>query len=327
MSNQYIPFHVSEDTYVPGDVTSQAISKVHAFLNRKKAFLAELSQKDRKKYLSKQAKLFSSLREEHRPSLEDGQHFVSYRESLPFGNGHACLQDMFRRLANENDIREEETGTLQDAAIVGSIVERVRNVIHNDSVRARANVSQEVAPMTASGNRHVWRPESLYFTKLSQLQEAQVLFAKPNLEDIDRWTSVVVQDVNLGESEEDLNAALAEKIAKAEAKAAEKQEKEALRKTQQEAKDSEKASKTAEKAKLAQLKADAKKAVEMMTASEAIKRASETQALVDAQRALTLPPVTDEMKAAIARARHEQGKLESETSQRTLTESNGSVAA
>ena len=327
MSSQYIPYHVHSDVFVSSEVTGEAIKKVWAFLNRKKAYLAEMSQKDRKTYLKKQGRLFSNLREEHRPSVEEGQFFVTYNESLPFGNGHLTLQDAFRRLANESDIRDSETGTLLDAAIVTAITERVRAVLHDPKVRARTNIAYEVAPLTSDKNPHRWNPSALYFTRLEKLEAASSMFSKSSAEEVDRWTTVQVADISLGEDEksqaEDLAARVQAKVEKlqaqatekeakdsaraaaTQAKAMEKEEREAFRRTQQEAKAS-------EKARLAQLKADAKKAVAMISASEAIAKAEETRALVDAQRALTLPPVTPAMKEAIARAHKEEGKLEEE---------------
>ena len=326
MSSQYIPYHVHSDVFVSSEVTGEAIKKVWAFLNRKKAYLAEMSQKDRKTYLKKQGRLFSNLREEHRPSVEEGQFFVTYNESLPFGNGHLTLQDAFRRLANESDIRDSETGTLLDAAIVTAITERVRAVLHDPKVRARTNIAYEVAPLTSDKNPHRWNPSALYFTRLEKLEAASSMFSKSSAEEVDRWTTVQVADISLGEDEksqaEDLAARVQAKVEKLQAQATEKEAKdsarrEAFRRTQQEAK-------AREKARLAQvhwlppgiqadeLKADAKKAVAMISASEAIAKAEETRALVDAQRALTLPPVTPAMKEAIARAHKEEGKLEEE---------------
>lgn len=328
MSSQYIPFNVHSDIHVPSDVTGQAISKVWSFLNRKKAYLAEMSQKDRKTYLKKQARLFNNLREEHRPSLEDGQHYVSYNESLPFGNGHLTLQDAFRRLANESDVRDQETGTLLDAAIVTSITERVRAVLHDKKVRDRTNISSEVAPLTSDKNPHRWNPAALYFTRLEKLEAAQSLFAKSSAEEVDRWTTVQVADISLGD-EEDLAARLTEKMAKQEAKSAADAERAAATQAKANAKaqadvakEEARVAKTAEKARLAVLKADAKKAVAMMTAKEAIAKAAETQALLEANKELslplipstTMPPVTPEMKEAINRARKEQGLLEAEYS-------------
>lgn len=197
--SSYIPFNVHSDVYVPSDVVAAAISKVWSFLNRKKAMMGEKPLKERKIYLKRQqARLFSNLPEESRPGLEEVQHYVAYNESLPFGGGHLTLQDAFRRLAAAHNIRDEETGTLLDAAIVTAVTERIRLILHDKKVRARTKgVDLEVAPLTSDKNPHRWSPDRLYFTHLSRLEAASDMFAKSTEEEVDKWTKVVVQDVSL----------------------------------------------------------------------------------------------------------------------------------
>lgn len=195
--SQYIPFHVASDTYVPSEVVNLAISKVWSFLNRKKAYLGEMTLKERKAALAKaRNRFFGNLREECRPSIEEAQFFVSYSESLPFGGGHLTLQDAFRRLAAQYGLRDEETGAVLDAAIVTAIVERVRAVLHSKGKKT-IRPEYEVAPLTADKNLHRWNPAALYFTQLSRLEAAEGLFAKSEDSEVDKWTKVQVADVSL----------------------------------------------------------------------------------------------------------------------------------